>query len=60
MKIVQYGDGDPAWLEPETPEDERLLETAKTEGWTLRQLMDKVISSHMEEAKTEPGPEPCK
>ena len=60
MKIVEYGEGDPAWLEPETPEDEALLETAKREQWSLRQLMAQVsvTNCHMEESNVEPPAEP--
>lgn len=41
MKIIYYGEGDPAWLEPETESDEILLEQAREEGWTVWQIIAK-------------------
>ena len=43
MKIVQYGPGDPAWVEPETEGDEKLLDEARTENWTIAQIIAKAL-----------------
>lgn len=39
MKIIYYGDADPAWLEPENAQDEALIEQAQVEGWTIWQVI---------------------
>jgi len=41
MKIIYYGEGDPAWLEPENEADERLLEEAAAQDWTFEQTVAK-------------------
>ncbi len=39
MKFIYYGEGDLAWIEPETPEDDLLLAQARREQWTLPQII---------------------
>jgi hypothetical protein len=41
MKVIYYEEGDPAWLEPETAQDEALIEQARKEGWTIWQVIAK-------------------
>jgi len=39
MKVVQYGPGEIAWLEPENDQDEELIEKSKKENWSTERLL---------------------
>lgn len=39
MKVIEYGEGDPAWLEPECEADEELIKQAEREKWSIWRLI---------------------
>lgn len=39
MKVAYFGEGDPAWFEPETPQDLEFLREAREKNWTLQRTL---------------------